>query len=114
MLPKEFRLHQDKEIKALAKTGQSFFLPQMVVKHAKNKEGVSKFGFIVSTKVDKRAVVRNKLQRQMREIIRDMIPSLKTGRSVLIIAKKQALELDFEGLKKQISFAFDKIGLYNK
>lgn len=114
MLPKENRLHTDKEIKDLLKSGQTFFLPEMVIKYKANKEDITKIGFIVSTKVDKKAVVRNKVARQFREVIRELLPQLKTGYSVLIIAKKKVLELDFSTIKKQINFAFDKIRLYNK
>ena len=114
MLPKENRLHLDKEIKDLVKSGQSFFLPELVIKYKANHEHISKVGFIVSTKVDKKAVVRNKVARQLREVVRELIPELKTGYSVLIIAKKKILELDFTSLKKQISFAFEKTRLYNK
>jgi len=114
MLPKENRLHTDKEIKSLVRSGQSFFLPEMVIKYKANQEDITKIGFIVSTKVDKKAVVRNKVARQFREVVRELLPSLKIGYSVLIIAKKKVLDLDFETLKKQISFAFDKTKLYNK
>ena len=114
MLPKANRLHKDKEIKRLAQTGKTFFLPQLIIKHLENKEGVTKIGFVVSTKVDKRAVVRNKLARQLREATKGFLPKLLPGHSVLIIAKKQALELEFAELKKQLDFAFSKIKIYNK
>ena len=114
MLPKENRLHTDKEIKDLVKTGQTFFLPETVIKYKVNKEEITKFGFIVSTKVDKKAVVRNKVARHFREVARELLPNIKSGYSVLIIAKKRVLELDFTTIKKQINFAFDKIRLYNK
>ena len=114
MLPKENRLHSDKEIKDLVKSGQSFFLPEMVIKYKANQEEITKIGFIVSTKVDKKAVVRNKVARHFREAVREVLPSLKPGYSVLIIAKNKVLELDYITIKKQISFAFDKIKLYNK
>jgi ribonuclease P protein component len=113
MLPKENRLHADKEIKDLVKSGQTFFLPEMVIKYKANKEKNTKVGFIVSTKVDKKAVVRNKVARQLREVVRELFPKLKTGYSVLIIAKKQTIELDFAKIKKQLDFAFTKTRLYN-
>lgn len=112
MLPKEHRLHKDKEIKDLVKSGQTFFLPEMVIKYKKNKEDKSKAAFIVSTKVDKRATVRNKLARQLREVVRELLPKLKNGYSLLIIAKKSALELDFARIKKQLDFALSKAKLY--
>ncbi len=114
MLPKPHRLHHDKEIKALLKSGRTFFLPQLIFKYQQTKDDNLKFGFVVSTKVDKRAVVRNQLERRLREIVRAELSQLAVGYSVLIIAKKKALELDFSELSKQLHFAFDKIGLYKK
>lgn len=114
MLPKIHRLHSDQEIKDLVRTGASFFLPEMLLKYKKNKENISKIAFVVSTKVDKRAVVRNKLARRLREILHSQIKDIRRGYSLLIIAKKKTLDLDFAQLKKQIFFALNKTKLlYN-
>lgn len=114
MLPKENRLHQDKEIKDLVKSGRNFFLPELTIKYKTNQTGNTKIGFIVSGRVDKKAVVRNKLARHLRETCRALLPQLKDGYLVLIIAKKQLLELDFGKIKQQLTFAFEKIGLKYK
>lgn len=114
MLPRQHRLHKDSEIKRLVRVGKTFFLPQFTIKYSQNKEDITKIGFIVSSRVDKRAVVRNKLTRQMREVLRVLLPNLEKGYSLLIIAKKQALELDFATIEKQFIFAFSKIKIYNK
>lgn len=112
MLPKINRLHSDKEIKNLVRTGQTFFLPEMLIKYSKNRENKTKIAFVVSTKVDKRAVVRNKLARRLRDILHSQIKNIKIGYSLLIIAKKKALDLDFITLKKQLFFALSKSRLY--
>jgi ribonuclease P protein component len=109
MLPKEFRLHKDKDIKRLAKIGQTFFLPEFIVKYQKQSNQDLKIGFVVSTKVDKRAVVRNKLKRQMREAMHNKLKDIKKGYFLLIIAKKKALDLDAATTAKQLEFALKKI-----
>ncbi|PWB38800.1 MAG: ribonuclease P protein component [Parcubacteria group bacterium] len=112
MLPKIYRLHSDKEIKDLVRTGQTFFLPEFVIKYRKNREKNTKVAFVVSTKVEKRAVIRNKLARRLREVIQRYIKNMVPGYSVLIIAKKRALELDFMTIGRQILFALNKSRLY--
>jgi ribonuclease P protein component len=112
MLPTTHRLHKQTEIKSLIQTGQTFFLPEFIFKFAKNQEPATKIGFVVSTKVDKSAVTRNKLQRQMREAINSFLDDIKPGFSVLIIAKKKALDLDFATIVKQFKFAATKIKIY--
>lgn len=114
MLPKINRLHSDKEIKNLVRTGQNFFLPELLLKYQKNPENRTKIAFVISAKVDKRAVVRNRLARQLREILYSQIKNIKNGYSLLIIAKKKALALDFKTLQKQIFFALNKARLYNE
>lgn len=112
MLPATHRLHKQTEIKSLIQTGQTFFLSEFIFKFAKNKEESTKIGFVVSTKVDKNAVGRNRLKRQMREAIGSFLPDIKPGYSILIIAKKQALDLDFAAIVKQFKFAATKIKIY--
>lgn len=114
MLPKENRLHKDNDIKDLVKRGQSFFLPEMVLKYRKQRtEQPIQIAFVVSAKVDKRAVVRNKVTRRLKEASKEMLPRLKNGYFLLIIAKKKILDLEFKDIKKQLDFAFSKAKLYN-
>ena len=108
MLSKNNRLHKDKEIKSLIHKGQTFFLPEFVIKFQKNNSEARRFSFVISTKVDKKAVVRNRLKRQLREVARCLLPDINPGFDILIIAKKQALDLDFEQLNKQMGFALTK------
>ena len=112
MLPKVNRLAKSKEIKDLAQKGKTFFLPQFIFKYYKKGQEPSQFAFVVSTKVDKRAVVRNKLTRRLKEAIKELLPQLENGYFVLIIAKKTALDLDFSQIKKQLTFALSKIKIY--
>ena len=53
MLPKAHRLHQEKDIKRLAQTGKTFFLPQFIFKFNDSQEATTKIAFIVSSKVEK-------------------------------------------------------------
>lgn len=114
MLAKAYRLQKDTEIKRLIRSGKTFFLPQMTIKYLAQTEPSIKIGFVVSNKIDKRATVRNKLKRRLREATRKLLPGLKNGFSLLIIAKKSALELDLPTLNKQLVFALEQIRVYNK
>ena len=109
MLAKNHRLHQEKDIKRLVKTGKTFFLPQFTIKYLKNKQKDTRIGLVVSARVDKRAVVRNKLSRRLREASRELLPRLSEGYDIIIICKKSALDLKYQEVKKQLEFAFSKI-----
>lgn len=59
----------------------------------------SRFGIIATRKIGK-AVVRNRLRRQMREILRAHAAPLSKGLSVALIIRKRAITTDYRGLEK--------------
>ncbi len=113
MLPKENRLNKEQEIKAVLKKGKTFFLPEFIIKYDFNKE-YTKVGFIISTKVDKRAVKRNLLKRRLRGVFNETLPNIKKGYYILVIAKKVASELTVAEIKEKITFALSRIKIYNE
>jgi len=72
---------------------------------------VSRFAIIIPIKVDKRAVKRNKLKRQIREIIKLNIANLKPGSDVIIMAKKTILGKEFNELRKDLEGLLKKTKL---
>lgn len=54
---------------------------------------------VISQKVDKRAVIRNRLRRQIRDIISG---TRLTNRAIVVIVKKELLEISFAELKKSL------------
>jgi len=68
----------------------------------------SHFGFIISTKISKKAVVRNKIKRIMSEAIRINLDKLKNGFDVLFLIKPSAVKLDRETLEKETHEAITK------
>ena len=62
---------------------------------------------VVSQKVDKRATVRNRLRRQIREILAQHSPAI----GVMVIVKKPALEMTFQAMRTDLQRI---IRLWNK
>lgn len=69
MLKKEHRLTKTVDIKRVFGKGRGFFSTHFSIKHF-NKSNRLNFAIIISTKVSKKAVVRNRLKRIIREFIR--------------------------------------------
>lgn len=67
--------------------------------------------FVISTKVDKRAVVRNKLRRQYREILRAMLPDIDTPLDVIIYPSKDSISLSYAEKEKSLRTLFEKDNL---
>ncbi|MEF8846972.1 MAG: ribonuclease P protein component [Candidatus Paceibacterota bacterium] len=103
MLPKDNRLKKEKDFERVFKKGKSYnqtFLFLKVLKRDNNQE--SRFGFVVSTKVSKKAVVRNKLKRQLREIIREKLPEIKSDYDAVTVVQPGIETQSFHQLKQNL------------
>lgn len=126
MLPKENRLTKIRDFNLLFKHGvyiSGQFLDLKLLKLAKipdyfpKKEDSTVFknqlliGISVGMKVSKKAVLRNKIKRQIREILRlslqknEIIP----GYYLLFIVKKEAVGKEYNELEKEIRGLIGKI-----
>ena len=70
MLLKGNRLKNKKDFERIFKQGKGFKQDFLFLKIIENNLEKTRFGFIVSKKISKKAVTRNKIKRQLREIIR--------------------------------------------
>jgi len=78
----------------------------LVIYWLENNRQINRYGFSVSKKVGK-AVVRNKIKRQLKEIIRRWLdPCLKQGFDIVIIARPYLRDLDFARMKKKLTELF--------
>lgn len=112
MLKKTNRITKDKEFDRAFKTGQSFYTKVFGLKAADNNLATDRLGILVSTKVSKKAVVRNKIKRQIKEIVQKELPNLKSGKDLVIIVFSQILDKKFEEIKDSVVSAFKKLKLY--
>ncbi|MFA5024407.1 MAG: ribonuclease P protein component [Patescibacteria group bacterium] len=112
MLKKENRISLNKDFDRVFKTGQSFYCQVLGVKVAKNKLLTSRFGILISTKISKKAVIRNRFKRQLREIIQKNLLELKSGYDVVLIVLPPILDKKFEELETFLGLSFKKLKLY--
>lgn len=111
MLPRPNRLHLDKDIKTLFAKGKGVFDVCCGFKFRKNSLDVSRFAVVVGTKVSKSAVVRNRVRRQIREIIRLRLSTIKPGFDVMMLVRKEALDKTSAELERHVTSGFKKAGL---
>ncbi len=69
MLKKENRLKLKKDFNQIFKTGHSFYGRFVGVKIKKNNLNCNRFAILISKKVEKKAVNRNKLKRKIKNYI---------------------------------------------
>ncbi len=85
MLKKKYRLLRETKFD----NKNIFTSPFFVLRIAKNEKSLSRFGFVVSKKTDKRAVVRNRVKRQIRHNIEENLDKINPGYDILFVLKKQ-------------------------
>jgi ribonuclease P protein component len=86
---------------------KKYFSPLFHVRVSENNTDKARFGFVVSKKIDKRAVVRNKTKRVLREAAKALIDRV-LGKDIIIIAKKELSPKEKEEVKKELGNIFDK------
>jgi ribonuclease P protein component len=62
----------------------------------------SRFGFIVSTKISKKAVVRNKIKRIIAESIRKRLPNIKKGQDIVFLIKPNVIKITKKELENEV------------
>ncbi len=85
MLPKINRLRKEKDFEKLFKKGESFKNGLLILKTIKNNLKEDRFGFIISKKVSKKSVVRNKIKRRLKSIVQQNIKNIKKGEDIALI-----------------------------
>lgn len=100
MLKKANRLSKNLDVKR-AMRGRSFFGPRFVIKFvsSKNPGHLTRATVVVSTKVSKRAVVRNSIKRRIREAVRRNLDMFRGGDYVIIV-KPSVIQLADDVLVK--------------
>ncbi len=108
MLPFENRIKKRKDFEKILKEGKSLHSEIFTVKFLENNLNQSRFGFIVSKKISKKAVTRNTVKRRLREQIRLRLLKFEKGLDVIIIAKKDIVKKKSEEIGCIIEKLFSK------
>lgn len=85
--------------------------PQFILKEKKNELTVNRFGIIVSKKIDKRAVIRNRIKRFFRTTLMNLYGSMDVGHDILFIVKKEILNKTEEENMRSIEDVLGKVGV---
>ena len=71
----------------------------------------SRLGITITTKVHKRAVQRNRVKRCLREVYRRLYAYLNGTYDVVVISHQGSIDLSYLEIKKELNYAFRKMGL---
>jgi ribonuclease P protein component len=106
MLSQKHRLSKSAEVKKTTARGRSFFNPFFVLKMSQPAPGskgtAPRLTVIVSTKVSKKAVDRNRIKRVIREEVRKNISNIKSG-DYAILVKSSAAKIESTALREAVT-----------
>lgn len=108
MLPKLNQLKNERDFERIFKRGKTYKDNLLTLRMAPNDLRTSRFGFVVSRKVSKKATIRNLLKRRLRAIIRAELPRVRPGIDGVIIAAPGLEMQKFGELKKTLGNLFKK------
>jgi len=108
MLPRECRLTKNKDFERVAKKGRAVYDKAIALKWIKNNLSYSRFGIVVSLKIDKRATVRNKIKRRIRAVIRENINQIQKGLDFMILTKPEIKNLGYQEIKDKLLGLFER------
>lgn len=109
MLPRKNRLTSRKDFDLIYRTGQLFSFGSIFLKIRETEEKHTRVGFSVGIKFSKKAVDRNRVKRQLREIVLKYMNKIEKNVDMVVMTRKKIDEkLDSASLEKDFKKALEK------
>lgn len=106
-MEKKYRVKKYAEFDQIFKTGKKFSTPHFKIVFRQTEEPHSRFGISIGKKFGN-AVQRNKIKRQIRNILRNY-KQCKLSFLTIVVVKPVAATLTFIEIKKELSSSLNKI-----
>ncbi|WP_416674045.1 ribonuclease P protein component [Egbenema bharatensis] len=113
-LPKLHRLRRRQSFNAVYHLGIKRATPHLILRAlapslpelgdacSRTRLPPTRLGVSVSQKVSKRAVVRNRIKRQIKAAFRCLLPKLSPGWQLVVVVKPNAIECDYEEFLREL------------
>lgn len=109
MLKPQNRIRKDRDFKKIFRFSKPENAGNIQIRQIKNNSKETRFGFIISNKIEKRATKRNSLKRRFRAIIRELMPKMQSGFDAIIIVKKNYdYPYNYNQIKEDVVCALEK------
>ena len=112
MLPKAHRINKRKDFDTIFRQGGTVQDSFLAVRFLSNQGKSSRFGLIVSAKTAKKAVDRNRLRRQLSEVIRLNLKRIGPGWDFVLVGKAKLVGIGYNKIEAALLNLFKKKNLY--
>ncbi len=113
MLERGLCLSKNKEFDLVFKEGKSFYGSLLGIKARKNNLESNRYGILLSNKVSKSAVVRNKYKRKIRAIIFYENKKIKQGFDLVIVVFPLILNKSYSQIESEIKNDLSRLKFCN-
>lgn len=116
MLSKINRIRKDSDFKKIFKLSKPVYGDKIMIRFVPARESLeTRFGFILSNKIEKRATRRNSLKRRLRAIVRNHLSFIRSSIDLAITVKQNfAYPYKTEDIENELISVLKKAGLYNE
>ncbi len=112
-MKKEYRIKKNEEIENVLKTGIKKYTKTFIgYKIDDNKRGHFRYAISVGKKIGD-AHVRNRVKRQLRSIVDNMV-DITQEKDIFIIVKTNVLSLDYNEMKSDVNLLFNYLNIKEK
>lgn len=110
MLPRENRLRDDYDFRRVGRLGERYPDPFFSLTAAPQKQkSAPRFGFVVSTKIDKRAAARNRIKRLLREAVSSRLETVPNGFDLVFVARTEIKGESYEKIRAAVDQVLSKV-----
>lgn len=115
MIARRFRLRRPSEFEQIRRRGRSVASRLLVLSVAPNGLVHNRYGFAVGRRVGK-AVRRNRVKRWLREIVRQLHPSLRQGFDLVLVARGALADesVTYHEVREAVEILIQRAGLWNE
>ena len=101
MLNKKYRFHSRGGVRYVYQKGKTIRRPKMSLVFAENTKGFTRMAVVVSKKVEKSAVGRNRIRRRIYEVLRLNLESIpKKQDYIFVVYSKDLIKMSFSEIEK--------------
>ena len=109
MLKKKYILRKNNDFKKVFKEGKKIKTELFDLFYKPNNKLNNAFGFVVSLKISKKAVERNKIKRFLRKAANILMSSIRNKNDIIVITKPNIKNKIFDEIFFEMKKAFNKI-----
>lgn len=112
-MKKKYRLRQNKDFQYTYKRGRSLGHHLLVLIYRRTNQSTARIGFSITKKFGN-AVQRNRIKRQLREIVRSRIDQIKNGYDIILVVRKNAKDVSYWELDGAVHNLLSRARLYRE